>query len=71
MDDAGGEWQTRKKTRDRYGVSARTVTRWEQNPDLGFPQSTIINHRRYDKVERLDKWDKLMAAHGRAKATHD
>jgi predicted DNA-binding transcriptional regulator AlpA len=31
----------------RYGVSDRTIARWERDPDLRFPQPVLINQRKY------------------------
>jgi hypothetical protein len=49
----------RRDTAKRYGVSVRTIERWEADPTLipPFPQSEIINGRRYDVVEKLDAYD--------------
>jgi hypothetical protein len=43
---------------ERYGVSSRTVERWERNPDLNFPQPTIINKRKYWDDDALTGWDR-------------
>ena len=43
----------------RYGVSVRTVERWDAVPGLGFPPAAIyIRHRRYRSVKALDQWDR-------------
>jgi hypothetical protein len=31
----------------RYGVNVRTIVRWENDPDLRFPQPITINQRQY------------------------
>jgi hypothetical protein len=59
----------RRKTAKRYGVSVRTVERWEADPKLHFPKSTILNGRRYDDVDELDVWDAKCAAAGRTTKT--
>jgi hypothetical protein len=28
---------------ERYGVCDRTIARWQANPELNFPQPTVIN----------------------------
>jgi hypothetical protein len=54
--------QPRRKTaNERYGRSVRTIERWEANPKLNFPKSRIINGRRYDDTELLDRWDRECA----------
>jgi hypothetical protein len=57
--------QARRKTAERYGVSVRSIERWEADSTLGFPQSVIINGRRYDDIEKLDAWDAACAAAAR------
>jgi predicted DNA-binding transcriptional regulator AlpA len=43
---------------ERYGVSSRTVERWERNRDLNFPQPTVINRRKYWDDLALTEWDR-------------
>jgi DNA-binding transcriptional MerR regulator len=45
----------------RYGVTDRTVARWERDPELNFPQATVINNRKYYDEERLIDWDRANA----------
>jgi hypothetical protein len=59
----------RRKTAERYGVSVRSVERWEADPKLGFPKSAIRNGRRYDDVDELDALDAKCAAMGRTTRT--
>jgi hypothetical protein len=42
----------------RYGVTTRTVDRWEREPKLGFPASVGINGRRYFRDDELDAFDR-------------
>jgi hypothetical protein len=51
--------------KERYGVSVRTIERWEADPELNFPPSILINGRRYDDVEKLDAFDAACAAAAR------
>jgi hypothetical protein len=62
-------WIKRRDTARRYGVSVRTIERWEADPELNFPKSRIVNGRRYDNAEALKKWDLLCAAAGRTTRT--
>jgi hypothetical protein len=55
-------WLPRRKTADRYGVSVRTIERWEADPELHFPKSIVVNGRRYDDISELDDWDTTCAA---------
>jgi hypothetical protein len=59
----------RRKTADRYGVSVRTIERWQANAELQFPKSIVLNGRRYDDVDELDVWDAKCAAAGRSTRT--
>ena len=59
MPEAISRKQKRRVTCERYGVSVRTVKRWELNPDLNFPRPTIINGQYYDDPDRLADWDRL------------
>jgi hypothetical protein len=50
---------------ERYGVSTRTIIRWEQDPRLAFPPVVVIRKRRYYDAAALDRWDANRSA-GRA-----
>jgi len=51
----------RPKTARRYDVSDRTISRWEQDPELGFPQPMIVNGRKFDLLDALEAWEKTRA----------
>jgi hypothetical protein len=42
----------------RYGVSKRTVERWLEDPDLGFPVPMDINGRRYFDLHELEQFER-------------
>jgi hypothetical protein len=46
----------------RYGVSDRTVARWERDAGLNFPQALIINKRKYYDADELTQWDRANAS---------
>jgi len=46
----------------RYGVSDRTIARWERDPDLQFPQPTEIRGRKYYDENSLTAFDRAQAA---------
>ena len=50
----------------RYGVSDRTIARWVRDPDLNFPQPTVINGRLYFDDEALTMFDRAQAAQCRS-----
>jgi hypothetical protein len=57
----GGRKLPRRKTCERYGVSDRTIARWERNPKLNFPKPTVINGRKYDDEDKLSVWEREQA----------
>jgi hypothetical protein len=46
----------------RYGVSDRTIARWERDPDLRFPQPVLIKDRKYYPEAALTAFDRAQAA---------
>jgi hypothetical protein len=42
----------------RYCVCDRTIARWERDPNLKFPQPTVINSRKYYDEDALNEWDR-------------
>ena len=46
----------------RYGVSSRTIARWERDPDLQFPQPTVIKNRKYYDDDKLAVFDRAQVA---------
>jgi hypothetical protein len=47
--------------RHRYGVSLRTLPRWDARPELGFPVPVYINGRKYRDEAALDRFDREQA----------
>jgi len=50
-----------KRVAERYSVCTRTLIRWDETPELGFPPPILINRRRYLELIKLEKWEKLKA----------
>jgi predicted DNA-binding transcriptional regulator AlpA len=46
----------------RYTVSDRTISRWERDPHLQFPQPVVINKRKYYNEAELTAFDRARAA---------
>jgi len=42
----------------RYHVSPRTLYRWDEQPELGFPKPIRINRRKYRRVKQLEIWER-------------
>jgi predicted DNA-binding transcriptional regulator AlpA len=52
------------RVQERYQVSAMTVSRWEKDPRLHFPEPVRINRRKYWRLADLLAWERARA--GRA-----
>jgi hypothetical protein len=48
----------RRLVSQRYGVNVRTIVRWENDPDLRFPQPIEINKRKYYHEAELTLFDR-------------
>jgi hypothetical protein len=46
---------------ERYDVTVRTLERWDEKPELGFPPPVRIRRRRYREIDKLDAWDRANA----------
>jgi hypothetical protein len=57
-----GQKLTTRRVCLRYGVSDRTVARWERDPDLRFPQPLLVNGRKYFDEDELTRWDRANAS---------
>lgn len=42
----------------RYDICSRTLNRWEERPELGFPKPVRINRRRYWRLADLQAWER-------------
>jgi hypothetical protein len=51
-----------RQVADRYKVHPRTVKRWTDDPDLGFPPPMDINGRKYWVLSSLRTFDQRRAA---------
>ena len=47
-----------KQVAQRYGVSVRSLERWDKISDLNFPRPIYIRRRRYRNIAKLDAWDR-------------
>jgi hypothetical protein len=46
------------KVQRRYDICSRTLNRWEDKRDLGFPRPVLINRRRYWRLADLQAWER-------------
>jgi predicted DNA-binding transcriptional regulator AlpA len=49
-------------------ISRRTLTKWIDNPSLGFPQPTRINSRLYFSRTAVEEWKVARLLHTREAA---
>jgi hypothetical protein len=45
----------------RYHVSTRTIPRWEEDPEMDFPQRIRIKDRNYRRLSELEEWERKRA----------
>jgi hypothetical protein len=50
-----------KVVAERYNTRTRTIERWREQPELGFPPGIDINGRIYRKLSDLIAWEKQRA----------
>jgi hypothetical protein len=46
-----------RRVAERYGVSWRTLIRWDERPELHFPPVIKIGTRRFRALRALEQWD--------------
>jgi DNA-binding transcriptional MerR regulator len=58
MSDQSTDLLPRRLVAERYGVNPRTIVRWENDPNLRFPQPLTINNRQYYHEAELTMFDR-------------
>jgi hypothetical protein len=43
---------------ERYDVTVRTLERWDEKTELGFPKPVYVRRRRFRVIDKLDEWDR-------------
>ena len=61
MSDNDTFFLTRRQQARRYGVSTRSIERWANDPDLGFPLEIDIAGRKFRKLADLN-WTAAVVA---------
>jgi predicted DNA-binding transcriptional regulator AlpA len=51
-----------------FGITRRTLTRWQADPALGFPQPTRINNRLYFPRSAVEEWKSVRLRQSREAA---
>ena len=59
---AGRRLLPAKQVTARYGIVGRTLDRWLDDAELGFPKPTVINKRRYFSETELETWERSRIA---------
>jgi hypothetical protein len=57
-----------RRAAERYGVSWRTLWRWDERPELEFPPVIKIAGRRFRELAALEAWERERAKRAAAKA---
>jgi hypothetical protein len=57
-----GPYLPKPKVAERYRTTSRTVDRWREDPDLGFPQPININGYLYFSEPELIAWERSRAS---------
>ena len=52
----------------RYSKCTKTLRRWDQAPELGFPKPVMINGRRHRSLRELQEFERRVAARSAAGA---
>src|SRR5262245_61552542 len=60
---------TEAQTADRYGVTTRTLMRWDETPDLDFPPPILVRKRRFRDRRLLEQWERKQAAESKPATT--
>jgi len=57
-----------KRVSERYGVSTKSIERWERDPRLDFPEPIRIYERKYWRLADLVRWERQRASRRAPKA---
>ena len=60
---------TRRQQAGRYQRTVRTIERWGDDPELGYPPEIDINGRRLRRKSDLEQWERERAAVAAANRT--
>jgi hypothetical protein len=58
MSEQSNDLLPRRLVAERYNVNVRTIVRWENDPNLGFPQPIEINKRQYYHEAELSVFER-------------
>jgi len=58
-------WISAPSIAERFDVSDKTIARWERNAELGFPRATLINKRKFFRLDEVEAWERSQVSRGR------
>jgi hypothetical protein len=51
-----GKWLRNGQLARYLGISNMTLWRWKHDPDLNFPDASVVNNVEFNNVDRVDEW---------------
>ena len=51
-----GKWLRNGQLARHFGVSNMTLWRWKRDPDLDFPDASVINGIEFNNLDTCDEW---------------
>lgn len=51
-------WAPAPRVAERFGITDRTLRRWEEDPSLRFPRSMIINGRKFFRLDEIEAFER-------------
>jgi predicted DNA-binding transcriptional regulator AlpA len=61
-DNHHSQWRRNGQVARYLGVTKMTLWRWQQNPQLEFPQPSMINGIAYTRIDEVETWMKARVA---------
>jgi hypothetical protein len=43
---------------ERYDCTVRTLERWDEDPELGFPPPIYVRRRKFRELSKLEAWER-------------
>jgi hypothetical protein len=57
-----------RKVAGTLGVHPKTLTRWDEREEVGFPKAIWLNGRRYRDLDEVEKWVRKSAVASASKS---
>jgi predicted DNA-binding transcriptional regulator AlpA len=49
-------WVRNVALAEYFGVTTMTIWRWQRDPNLSFPQPSVVNGISFTDIEAVDQW---------------